>query len=382
MADKKERVVRDRHHSKITQGSDGRWKTHVVTPDGKRKLMAKSRKEDLIEALYCFYVGIDGDRDLTFAEAWQKFRDYKADDLVSDNTIYKMDHDLIRFFGDTDFAARKIRDISEEDCRSFIVKTIKTLQLRKKAFEALFGYIKGVLKYARNRKYIDENPMDYLERREFSKYCFVPKVDVSKRIVSDDELTQIKDRLEFDHTHRPKFITGYAVELAQLIGMRVGEIAALKWDCVDFDNHVITVDKAEVCHQKDNSYSIERTKNGSVRAVPMTQAVEDLLCRVREVEERNGYLCDFVFANRKGRIHKTAISHCALNKSHQAGLEHGKCIHSYRRTLNSKMRTMGVSATAAAAILGHTAAVNESNYTYDVSDIDEKRRLLEQAQAV
>lgn len=39
-----------------------------------------------------------------------------------------------------------------------------------------------------------------------------------------------------------------------------------------------------------------------------------------------------------------------------------------RRTLNSKMRCEGVSPVVASSILGHTEKVNNSNYTYDISD--------------
>jgi hypothetical protein len=40
------------------------------------------------------------------------------------------------------------------------------------------------------------------------------------------------------------------------------------------------------------------------------------------------------------------------------------------------MRCSGVSATVAASLLGHTAEVNEQYYTFDVSSLQEKAKIV------
>jgi hypothetical protein len=54
-----------------------------------------------------------------------------------------------------------------------------------------------------------------------------------------------------------------------------------------------------------------------------------------------------------------------------------KSIHACRRTVNSTLRCLGVSSTVAASMTGHTPEVNESHYTYDISDLDKKREVME-----
>lgn len=76
---------------------------------------------------------------------------------------------------------------------------------------------------------------------------------------------------------------------------------------------------------------------------------------------------DYVFANEHGRVYARVISDCIRNKCIQEGIPI-KSIHALRRTLNSKMRCEGVSPVVASSILGHTEKVNNSNYTYDISD--------------
>lgn len=94
-----------------------------------------------------------------------------------------------------------------------------------------------------------------------------------------------------------------------------------------------------------------------------------------KIQMENGIINEFVFSNSNGKITGQVISHCMRSKCQQIGIpERG--IHALRRTLNSKMRCDGVSATVAASLLGHTEQVNEVNYTYDITGLDSKREIV------
>lgn len=362
------------HKTPISKGKDGRWRTRV-TVNGNSRQIAKSHRADLMDALYKHYYG---NEDSTFAGMFEKFKAYK-EQISAENTIVKYECDYRRFFEGTAFAAMEVDQITPEDCEVFIINRIRDLKLLKRAYEALWNYMKGTMKYAKNKRFISESPMDFLERRDYFRYCQVKKVSVADRTVSDKEFEKISQVIRRDVETKPNFMTVYAIELANLTGMRVGEIAALRWDAVDFENRIITVDKAEVFNQKSKTYSIEGTKTGKERWIPMTDDIVRLLETIRDVETQHGYLCEWVFANENGKIHKIAMVDCARNKSHQAGVK-TKSIHSYRRTINSRMKANGISTEAAASMLGHTEEVNENNYTYDVSDMGYKREALERAQ--
>ena len=175
------------------------------------------------------------------------------------------------------------------------------------------------------------------------------------------------DIIAQDHRNKPNYIPPYAIELASLTGMRVGELAGLIWGNVNFKEKYILVDRSEKYDREKKAYFIDTTKNAKPRFIPMSREIEALLKQVKKVETGYGYLCEYVFANENGRIHARVISDCMRNKCIQAGIQ-TKSIHALRRTLNSKMRCEGVSSIVASSILGHTEKVNNSNYTYDVSD--------------
>lgn len=375
------KFVGEKHKGKIWKGKDGRWRTHVYI-EGRRVLKVKTSEVDLYDWLYQFYTsdGSSGIK-LTFGEMFDRFKEYKSN-LVAENTICKYEYDYARFFAETEFSKMDVTVITEEDISLFLVKRIKELKLKKKAYEALFGYIKATMKYCKNHRIISENPADFIERKDFYKYCENTYVNPKDRIVSDKEMSMIKNKIHHDREERPNYIVAYAVELASYTGMRVGELAALTWDVIDFENHTITIDKAEIYKLKSKEYVIGKTKNYSIRIIPMTDKIEKLLLEIKKVEMKYGYFCEYVFANEDGRIHKTAITRCAGNKSLQAGIEKPKSIHSFRRTINSRLKMNGVSTTTAAALLGHTEKVNEGFYTYDVSDMRYKREMLEKASGV
>ena len=104
-----------------------------------------------------------------------------------------------------------------------------------------------------------------------------------------------------------------------------------------------------------------------------------ILFKVRDFEIQRGTYGEFVFMDESGRVRAKKISNCIHNNTKTKEFSSIKSIHAVRRTINSNMRCNGVSATVAAAILGHSEKVNEMNYTYNMFSMDEKRKILDDA---
>ena len=117
-------------------------------------------------------------------------------------------------------------------------------------------------------------------------------------------------------------------------------------------------------------------KNKKPRPVPYTDAIRELLDRVRKVEEEQKWLDEYIFTGWNGRITVPQLSSCLKNKCNQAGIR-AKGINAYRRTVNSLTRANGLSAEAASAILGNTPAVNSLYYTFDVTEDRKKHDVLD-----
>lgn len=133
---------------------------------------------------------------------------------------------------------------SEKHPKGFSPKTIKNVHrvLHKALQQAvLIGYIRF-------------NPADT---------CILPRVEKAKVAPCDD--AQISPFIKEARGNR--FETLFVVTL--FTGVREGEILGLTWDCVDFDNGVLTINKQMQLHQdKDmKAYQLVSTKNSKARTI-------------------------------------------------------------------------------------------------------------------
>lgn len=379
---KKRKLFLEQHPYSIWEGEkDKKWYTYLPddTKTRKKALKKRNSKEEIEDLIVEYWKQIEKEnavknKKYIFLDAYNNWRSVQ-DQLVKENSVAKYETDFKRFFDGTEFISMKIEDITEDEIRIFMVKTIERLQLPKETIRKLFGYIKNSIFYARKNLGLEGNPVEFLKAKDFYNYCHERFVPPEKKVVSKDNMKLLQERFYKDHQKMPNYIPTYAVEFACLTGMRVGEIAALKWECIT-DKYIL-IDKSEKSDRTKKKYWIEGTKNNKERLFPMTEEIKKLLNKIKKVEMEYGYLCEWVFANENGRIHSTLISSCIKTKCRQLGIE-VKGIHAFRKTLNSNMRCKGVSSTVASTILGHSPQVNERYYTFDVMDMEEKSKLLEE----
>ena len=365
----RERLLKE-HIYKIWEGKDKNWYTYL--PDDKKGRILKKRKtkEEIEKLVVKYYKEQEKPEKVTFKFAYDRWLKAHAVTFKSDNTLVKYKSDYKRFFKGREIEFWSVSSFNEENIREFIISMCRQLELQPKACKTLCSYIRNTLKSAKIHKDITENPFDNLETKQFYPYCKKVIKTAKERTISSQEFKLLYERFQQDYEEKPDYIPTYAVEFASISGFRVGEISALMWK--DIGNGVIHVDKSEKYNRKTKEYWIDSTKNEKERDVPLTDEMVNLLERVKSAEEKYGYLSEYVFSNEKGRIHAPVISSCAKNKCKQIGIP-VKSIHSYRRTFSSRLKCNGVSSTVVASILGHTEEVNEKYYTYDVTEMSEKK---------
>lgn len=374
---KREEIIKNHPYS-IWQGkTDKKWYTYIPDETKERKKALKKRNSQKdIEDVVIEYHKSQGEksREYTFNDVYFMWREIH-DKLVDGNSVAKYDTDYNRFFQEQEFVKNNIKDITEDSIKVYMCQTIKRLELGKETTRKLFGYISNTITCARKKEIIFHNPIEFLQPKDFYRYCYEQYKPIHRQIICDDDMKSLRMQFRKDHEKHPNYIPTYAVEFASLTGMRVSEISALRWDCITKD--YIIIDKSEKSNKQKNEFRIDKTKNGKIRFFPMTKEIRNLLDKIMAVQKEFGYLCEWVFANESGRIHAKTISSCSQTKCRQIGIDE-KGIHAYRKTLNSKMRCNGVSSTVAASLLGHTAEVNEHYYTFDITNIDEKTKIVSQ----
>ncbi len=372
MLTRKEVIKKHLASTSIWQGDNGRWYTRVTEKNGTKKLIGKSSKEKLEEAIFQHYKYLEDCAD-TFIEVYEEWRSYH-DQMIGDNSIAKYDTDRKRYFDGREFASTSLTKLTEDDVSVFIRNIIEELRLCKTSVKRMMGYMKNTFLYAERQKYIPTTPMKYLEPKDFYRYCYESERSKKEQVFNKEDISSFNQQFKALHEENGSYIPLYAVELASLTGMRVGEISALTWD--NIYSEFILIDKSEKFNRRTNQRYIDKTKNGKNRTFPLTDEIRTLLADVKKVEEKNGWLTEWVFSDKRGRVSSSRISSCVKNRCKAMGIQ-GRGIHAFRKTLNSQMKNSGVSTMVAASLLGHSEEVNENYYTFDVADMDDKKKAIE-----
>ena len=363
------------HKYNIWSSSDGYWKTKVKGSDGKYRQIKRRNKTDLEDALVEYYEAHS--KDESFKQRFDKWIERQRNCGRSENTILKYESDYRRFFEGYPIEHYDIRDIDEEILSKHILQVLENKQIRWRAFKDIMGYADGVFEKAKRDRVISENPMNYLDLPIYKKYCYVPPVKSTKQRT----LTEKDTHILLEYLHNPKAhnvnqMCCFAVEMALYTGMRVGELAALMWDDIVFDEEIMIIRHSEKFDRTTKQSIITTTKTGKERIFPLIDEIKNLLFRVRDFEKKNGFYGDYVFQDKDGRLTKSKISDAARNYTMSDEFSGIKSIHAIRRTVNSRMKCDGVPTTIASSLLGHTERVNEQNYTYDISELKEKQEII------
>ena len=126
-----------------------------------------------------------------------------------------------------------LSQIDTQMLQEFINKIYVEKNLSKWYLKGIMKVIKGSLKYAcYTVNYINENPA---ERVHIPRYEIV--AGDPAHIFTQEEIERILDRFKNTPHIYYAFLTAYYT------GMRTSEVFGLTWDCVDFDNKTITINK-------------------------------------------------------------------------------------------------------------------------------------------
>ena len=366
------------HNYKITRTTDGRYCTYVpdaTKPNGRRQIR-KPTKSELYTFLLNFYNV--SSKTLTFQELYTEWIDYKRQfttatnrrKSISPSTIrrYERDYEHLRTLDN-----KPIDQITTAFLEKALIEIIKRDDLKENNASNILGYIRQAFEYARRERYITEDPAELIDRRLILSMCSYqkPKTD-EERAFTLNEMQALREAVKEHEKAHPGYMPDYAIELAMLTGMRVGEIAALSWESID-DNyiHIDYSEKRLDFEDRPCEIIISEPKNGKHRDIPLTSDIVELLDRIKAISGDSG----FAFRVNGKRCQAHSISCAAARRGEEAELSNCS-IHRIRRTVSSMLRTV-LPVQAVANMLGHLERTNDEHYNYDTTEFNEKKTALE-----
>jgi len=163
------------------------------------------------------------------------------------------------------FAGITVRNIERKHCHRWLEE--RGLKVAPMTMNRELELMRGVFRYAMKLGLILSDPSDDLERRRVTQAPVqIPSREQFKQLVA--AIRASDGRLD---SQRKAKAGADLVELLAYSGCRLGEAVNLRWRDVNFDKGVITVTGGE-----------QGTKNHEFRVVPMTDALRQLLTRLRQ----------------------------------------------------------------------------------------------------
>lgn len=316
--DKNRRVLKEGESQRKDGTYDYRWRTS----DGKRHSVYAKTLEELREKENA----IQRDkRDGIRAEAKNTTLNDIFDMWVllkkglKDNTFQNYQY-MYNQFVYPDFGQSKVGLLKRSDVRRFYNMLLDERGLKIATIDNIHTVLHQILNLAVEDDYLRKNPADYALKE--LKQARNLETEKRKALTLEEQnvfLNYLKTNKQYYHW--------YPIFAAMLgSGLRVGEVTGLRWEDVDLEQGIISVNHTLVYynHAENGCYfgvNTPKTKAGR-RLIPMTEIVKEAfqiekayqeLHHISSKVEIDGY-CNFVFINRFGNVHNQGTLNKALRR--------------------------------------------------------------------
>lgn len=355
MSIKRERMLK-MHSYAITPPTSpkGRWQTYYKDETGKRKIIRAQTKEELLDKLIPIYFSNSHIDKLTFYGLYEEWLEYKATVTNSPNTIKRHKQHYKKYFESSILHGMKIKRIDEILLEQECNRIVKEFNLPRKEWCNAKTILNGMYEYAIRKKYLTENPMNKVQI--LVKFRQVVRKTGKTETYNSEELSELNKFLDrmYEETLDASFL---AVKVNFLLGLRVGELVALKW-CDLCDNSHLHIVREEIRDQTDNSYEVvEHTKTNRDRFVIVVPKAMDILKRI----EKQG---EYIFMREGKRITSIRIA-TILRKFARSEGTPLKSSHKMRKTYASNLNANGVPLDCIREMLGHSNLNTTLGYIYN-----------------
>lgn len=263
----------------IRKRSDGRWEgTYTTGFDPKtgkmqrRSVYGKTQKE-VRQALAKVTSEIDEGKYVTptkttfskWLDIW--IADYTMNLKPATRAIY-MQHIRVHlkpYVGDI-----VLTQLSTADIQQLYSLLLNELELSPKTVKNVHGVLHRALEQAKKIGYIRTNPADA---------AITPRVEKKQvEAMEPDDISVFLKAIQGTKYENPMFV-------AVFTGLRQGELLGLTWDCVDFKNGMLLINKQHNRAKGEKEFRFSALKNDKARTLTVADEVMDVLRKQKKQQE-------------------------------------------------------------------------------------------------
>ena len=375
-------IIRKYHEPicKLTQVKSGnytgQWQTYMKGVDGSGPRQYKRFKT--FNDAYSFIISYYSIKAETLETYFPHWLEWKCQRNNNKNSTKEHNQNAFnKYVVGTKLASIPLTAITTEDLDDWCREVLIRKPLCASRFNTYRIVVTGPLELAVREKLIPATPwkpecMDYKPLLKSKR-----RAPSREKIFYDDEVSDIiKNCLEsYDSTRNSANI---AIVINFDLGLRVGELSALKWTDIDWKNQTIFIQRQE-SERKVEGYVKSDSASG-YRELPLSSQVINLLKRLRQ---DFGLVSEYIFSDVQGHRKTSAaiqkrFIYAQVGKGGDKAASGIKRIHCQRRTVGTRIaKYKGLE--AARIWLGHTDLQTTLRYIYSTETIDSMRDYVEKS---
>lgn len=380
MKKQKLKEILEKHPYSIYQGNDSRWYTTVAdqSKKDKRRKIAKATEEELHQALYEYYEGVESKKGMTLRKLYPEWLEFKALHTTAETYITRIESDWKKYYVNDDIVDIPIVKLKKLVLDEWLHSLIKTHNMTKTQYYNVTVIIRQTLMYAVDLGIIDSSPMNSVKvdgKRLFQKKR--KKAD-NTQVYSKDELAKLKELAWKDFKNRVKIyeLAPLAVLFQFQTGVRISELCVLMYS--DIEGDYIHVQRML---RRDTKEIVEHTKGtyGDRKVYLSTEAREIIKATKERQEELGIAFTDYIFSINELPPTIHSISDLYRKYCDKLGIVK-KSSHKSRKTYISTLIDGNVNINTIREMVGHSdERTTFENYCFDRSNDEEKAMKIEKA---
>lgn len=250
----------------------------------------------------------------------------------------------------------KLSELSTDIIQKQLINSLVDKGYSFSTVHKAYVLVNSSLKAALQKEMISKNPCSAV--KEPSKKIFKTK---EVRFFDDEEIEKF-----VEEARKNKYKYGLAISTIIYTGMRGGELCALKWEDIDFDNKIITINKNIATYYKYEGKTKKRVvevqnslKTNEQRIITLTKSAE-MLFREQFSRSKLTKNSDFVVETEKP-MSEDIISQSYSIIAENAGIRNPLGVHTLRHTFCSLLIRKNIDIKTISEIVGHKSV----NFTYN-----------------
>lgn len=321
----------------------------------------------------------------TFSEAYKEWFVMKCK-TNKKSTVDRLEVCFNRYYHGTDFIEMCISKITEKDIIQFYQRTITMYgTISPKEFERIHQIMRGVLVYMRDMEYKGIRLYDWdLIKRNVPQNKIIREKKV-ERALSKSDVQKLLDAVIHERIYPLKQSTCLCLCMNFYLGLRIGELSALRFTDFDLQNLTLTVSKTD-------SKSYDRDENGekigtmtyeetstktvnAVRVIPLLPEIVYIYELIKNHHEISGYHSPFLVYDGTDTIRLRSLDRTLRRLCDLCGIPAFNS-HKIRKTFASMLHHHNVPTRAIADLMGHSeVSTTENNYILSFANSQDTYRL-------